>query len=141
MEILRDSVAIIALAITFPYMTLTTDTDPVLGIKILLIGQIIASVLTWGVTVYYTARKTDIPVLVYIRDCIPYLVITLITMATLYILSAFECNWNPFVILIVNSLIALAMYMFINFLLKSKIQQDVLMYILGRFRNKKHEIS
>lgn len=141
MEILRDSVAIIALVITFPYMTLTTDTDPVLGIKILLIGQIIASVLTWGVTLYYTARKTDIPMLGYIRDCIPYLVITLITMATLYILSAFECNWNPFVILIVNSLIALAMYMFINFLLKSKIQQDVLMYILGRFRNKKHEIS
>ena len=48
LEILRDTVAIIALGVTFPFLDLTAPGDPVYGIRILLWGQLVATVLTSG---------------------------------------------------------------------------------------------
>ena len=43
LEVLRDGIALLALWITWPYMTYTTSTDPVAGVAIMLLGQLVAT--------------------------------------------------------------------------------------------------
>ena len=68
MEIVRDAMSIAALAITFPYMTLTTPDNPVLGVTILLLGQLAATVVAWLVTLVCTARVTGAHAWSFVTD-------------------------------------------------------------------------
>lgn len=130
LEIIRDSVAAIALAITFPFMTLATPESPVYGIEIMLWGQIAVAVITWIVTLIATARRTDIPLIRFIVDMLPYLTQTIVIVPIMYIASqAFESPWFQ---LGAEAIVGISLYIIGNTLFGSKIQKDVFAYIRGR---------
>lgn len=134
MEILRDSVAIVAILITLPYMAMTTPGDPVCGLRILLWGQLIASVITWFVTLVVAARLSGRAWAKYIVDCLPYVAETLAIMAVMIMLAA--VIENPWILLAAQGIAGLGLYLAINAMLRSQIQRDALDYLLHRFRKK-----
>lgn len=71
-ELLRDIVALVAIVLTLPALPLQTDSDPVYGIRIMLYGQLMASALTWVVTLIVAARKSWSNPVRYIMDLLPY---------------------------------------------------------------------
>ncbi len=127
MELLRDVTAAVALVATFPFISLSSGSDIVLGIRILLWGQIGASALTWAVTMIITAPMTYRTVAAYLADCLPYLAMTaVIAVATGLLASVIH---SPLVLLITEVTVALGAYVAINALLGSRIQRDALSYL------------
>lgn len=59
-EIVRDVVAGVAIVFTLPYIAIETPESPVEGLKIFLLGQVLATMVTWGVTLYYVIRLTAV---------------------------------------------------------------------------------
>lgn len=133
LEIVRDTVAIIALAVTFPFMGISTPDEPVLGIEILLYGQLAASFITWIASLATTIRLTEIGLQQFITDMMPYIAQTiLIIPIILYAGTFFDTAWLK---LCVEITIALALYMGGNRIFHSKVQSDVLDFVLGRRKN------
>ncbi len=130
MEVLRDGTALLALAATFPYMTMTTSTDPVYGLSILLWGQLIASIVSWLGTLICVARRTGVSIFGYIADCLPYLAISavmLIAVGAVQMLTA-----NDWLQLAAGIAVGAAVYLGANLCLKSRIQADVIAYFRGK---------
>lgn len=130
LEVLRDTVAVAALAVTFPYMALSTDTDPVYGLSILLWGQVISSVLTFAVTLAVVCRRTGCRWTGYILDLAPYAALTMAIVPLMLWLGS--CLSSPLWQLLAEALCGLALYTGINRLLGSKIQSDVIGFARGR---------
>lgn len=135
MELIRDGVAILALIATFPFMAMATPQNPVYGIEILLWGQVIASAITWVVTMKVTAPLSHRTMWSYIKDLTPYLLQTTIIMLPMYLLS--QVIDNVAILLVSQSIVGLTLYVAINHLMRSKIQKDALDYFLHRFRKNK----
>lgn len=135
MEIVKDASALIAIAITLPYMLDKSTTSLTLGIEILLWGQLIASFITFIVTLIVTARITSISAWNYIRDCIPYATITLLIVIPPILLS-FIIN-SPILLLLTQVSSAIFLYLLINRLMNSQIQREAIDYIMYRFRRHK----
>lgn len=135
MELIRDGVAILALIATFPFMAMTTPQNPVFGIEILLWGQVIASAITWVVTMKVTAPLSHRTMWSYIKDLAPYLSQTVIIIIPMHFLS--QVIDNVTILLISQSIVGLTLYITINHLMRSKIQKDALDYFLHRFRKNK----
>lgn len=131
-EVLKDVVAIIGLVITFPYMSLSTPDDLVYGISIMLYGQLIASVVTWFVTMIIAQRLTGHRGLDYLMSMLPYVVLTCIAGA----LAWFACHGvvNPWLECVVATVVFAAVYMGANVLLGSKIQNEVLQFVFKKKR-------
>lgn len=131
-EILKDVVAIVGLVATFPFMSLSTPDDLVYGIRIMLYGQLIASVVTWLVTLIIAQRLTGHHGLDYIMTMVPYAVLTLIAGAGAW----FACRGivNPWLVCIVATAVFGVVYLGINALLGSKIQGEVLQFIFKKNR-------
>lgn len=129
-EALRDIVSLIAIFITLPDIAVSTHMDPVAGIKIFLWGQLIASVVTWIVTLGIVVRLTDRSWISYISDFVPYLILTLAAL----IIPAYMLMLSlpPLFICIIQSFVFATVYIGINALLKSRIQKEVLSYIFKR---------
>lgn len=126
LEILRDTAAVIALAVTFPFLTMTEPGDPVYGIRILLWGQLAATVLTWIVTLVATVRRTGIPAGRYLLDMVPYLAQTLLIIPVMgYAGWFFDV---PYVKLAVEAIVGLSLYMGGNYFFGSTIQKEVIAY-------------
>lgn len=126
LEILRDTVAIIALGVTFPFLDLTAPGDPVYGIRILLWGQLVATVLTWVATLVDTVRRTRIPRGRYIADMMPYLAQTLLIVPVMwYVGYFFESAWMK---LIAEAITGVVLYVGGNKFFGSRIQKEVLTY-------------
>jgi hypothetical protein len=134
MELIRDGAAIVALIATIPFIATTYPNDPVYGIKILLWGQIIASAISWIATIYVTAPLTNRSKLSFIIDLVPYLTQTLALMIPMYLLSVVITN--VVLLLIMQATIGIVLYISINHLMRSKIQQDAFDYFLYRFKKK-----
>ncbi len=132
MEILRDSVAVIALVATLPYMALTRPDNPVWGISILLYGQLLASAVTWLATLIVMARLTKRPLVRYFTDMLPYLMPSLVIMTIMKF--AGDLFLNPWVTILVEMAIGLGLYLGFGFLARSVIQREVLTFLLGKFR-------
>ena len=130
LEIVRDAAAIIALVITFPYMALTLPDDPVYGLRILLYGQLAATVLTWGITFISTVRHTGLPALRFIKDMTPYAMLTLL-IAPVMLLAAMPFA-NPWLKLTAMAATALTLYLGGNHLFHSTIQREVITFITKR---------
>ncbi len=130
LEILRDTAAVIALAVTFPFMGLTQPDNPVYGIEILLWGQVGATVLTWGATLIAIVRHTHIPFGRYIYDILPYFAQTAIIVPIMG--SAGMITANPWIKLGIEACIGLLLYIGGNMIFGSKIQKDVIAYFRGR---------
>lgn len=134
MELLRDGAALLFLAVTYPWIADTDGVDLVWGLKILLWGQLLASGLTWLVMVIRTAPLTGRSVAAFVTDSLPYLGLTLAAMAAMWAFSLIIVN--PWALLVVQGFTGLAIYAGANFVLKSAIQNDVLLYLSGKSKMK-----
>ena len=116
---------------------MTTPSDPVYGVKILLWGQVIASTICWITTLIVTAPLSNRTRLSYIIDLIPYLIQVLIIMIPMSLLSLVISN--VVVLLIAQLALGGSIYIAINHLLRSQIQKDAIDYFMYRFRKGKKE--
>lgn len=127
LEIVRDAVAVIALAITFPFMSLTTPDDPVYGIMIMLLGQLVASAVAWGASLAVVLRRMHASLWSFITDMLPYMAQTLLIIPLMLLgASLVEPAWAKLAVMIA---VALPLYVGSNALFNSRIQRDVLAYI------------
>ncbi len=133
MEILRDGVAIAGLIVTWKAMSITTPDDPVFGLRIMLYGQLIASIVTWIATIIVTAPKTGHKPIEYIIHMLPYAVISIIAAGTAS-LFAYTIE-NQILLLITEGIVGLGIYFVANLILKSKIQNDVMEYLFSRAKH------
>ncbi len=129
-EVVRDGAAIVAIVATLPVMGMSTEADPCLGLRYFLWGQVIASLLSWVFTLVVTARYTWRSCLQYLADLLPYIVITAVAVAPCWWLGTVIAN--PWLAILVESVVGLGIYMGVNGLLRSKVQADALAYLRGR---------
>ncbi len=130
LEVVRDTVCIIALAASFPFIGLETSERPVLGIEILLWGQLVATVVTWAASLAVTSRLTGVGILRFFTDMLPYIAQTLLIIpVVLYAGSSFTSPWLQ---ILVEASAALGIYIGGNYLMRSKVQKDVIGYFRGR---------
>lgn len=130
MEILRDGAALLFLVATLPFIAMTRGADIVYGIKLLLIGQIAASAISWGVMVIKTAPVSGRSTGSFLRDSLPYLLQTCVIMGAMWMESwLVEDCWA---LLFVQGVTGVALYLGINSLFDSVIQRDVLGFLRGK---------
>lgn len=139
MEILRDGAALIAIAATVPFIALSPAGDITHGIKILLWGQLAASILTTLVTLLVTARITGMSVWSFVRDSLPYMAATIIIVIPMIALS--YCISTPALLLLAQAAAGMAIYLLLNWALGSRMQHDAIEYLLHRFRNNGKALS
>lgn len=124
LEVLRDGIALLALWITWPYMTYTTSTDPVAGVAIMLLGQLVATFITWIATLILTLRATRTSLLTYLRDLMPYAVIAGLLSAGAWALTFLPIGpWTQLAVAVPS---AVGLWILVNSLLDSKIQKEIL---------------
>lgn len=130
MEILRDTVALVALFIALPFVGLSTADHPVLGLEYLLWGQLIATVITWIVTFLLTSRTLGISIRRFIYDHIPYAAQAAL-IAPIMAACGHLCPYAGGQLLI-ELLIGGSLYFSINKFADSKIQSEVLSELLKK---------
>ena len=135
MELLRDGAALLALIVTLPVLAQSYTDDLTYGIKIMLIGQVIAYALTFVVMLAVISRLTHRSLGAYLSDCLPYLVETILIMLPMIMLIHYVVN--PIVQLILLAITGLGLYVGANYIMKSKIQTEAIDYFMYRFRKKK----
>ena len=123
LEVFRDGIALVALAVTWPYMTLETASNPVYGVAILLVGQLIATFLTWIVTLILTLRATGSGLVTYLNDLAPYAVIAAVISGGAWFVTTLPLN--PWLQLAITIPAAIALWLSVNRVLNSKIQQEI----------------
>lgn len=130
MEVLRDGTALAALAITLPYLSLTTPANPVYGVSILLWGQLIASVVAWIGTLIVVSRTTRLPLGAFLADCAPYL----LGASAMVVIVHFICSAiaTPWLSLLAGITVGAILYLGTNHILGSRIQSEAFAYILRR---------
>ena len=127
LEILRDGVALVALVLTFPYITLSTGAAPTEGITLLLAGQLLASFVTWIVTLVVCVRVTRIRIGTYLSDMAPYLLMTLFCGAIVWAETLFVVSDG--LRLIIQAATGLGLYLIFNHIAGSGIQRDAFRYL------------
>lgn len=134
MELVRDGVALAAIFVTLPFIAVSLPDDVVYGVRILLWGQVIASALTWLVTLVVTARVTSRNLMLYVIDVLPYMSETMAIMVVMYVFS----NWIFVPVLLVGVQLAVGcgIYFAVNAVLQSRIQAEAVGYFTARFRKK-----
>lgn len=130
MEMLRDGAALLFLLATLPFLAMERGGDVVYGIKLLLLGQILASAISWGVMVVKTAPVSGRSAGSFLVDSLPYLVETVAIMALLWAESLVIDNcWA---LLLCQGMTGLGLYLLVNGVLNSVIQKDVIAFLRGR---------
>ena len=130
METVRDVTAVIALAVTFPYMAIVTPTDPVWGVTVMLWGQLAATVISWIVALVTVSRITGVSIFAFVTDNLPYLALTLVAAAP--VIPLLGSSLAPWLQLFAGFAAGLAVYLIANFLLRSRVQSDAIAYFRGR---------
>ena len=131
LEVVRDVAALVAIALTIPYMVLTRPDDIVYGIVILLIGQVAASAIAWLLSLILTARATGLRPLRMLADLAPYLGLSLVALPLMHFTAAsFAAAWLQ---LAVEITVGLIFYLGVNRLLGSRIQEQAFSYLRSRF--------
>ncbi len=130
MEVLRDSAALLFLVATIPVITMTCGGDMMFGIKILLCGQLAASVITWCVMTAVVARVTGRHVTDLVTDNLPYLIETLVIGAVMWAEGLIVDNcWG---LLALQAFTGVGMYVGFNAALGSAVQKDMLKFIFKK---------
>lgn len=132
-EIIRDAAALIAIVVTWKYISLEKPYELTYGIGILLWGQIIASFLTWIITLCVSAKLSSRYWWQFIHDSLPYIVLSIIIVAILSIFPKYIDM--PFLLLCCQILIGVILYVIFNYLLGSKVQNDVITFFLNKLKN------
>lgn len=132
-EAVRDGAAIIAIAATLPWVGDTTPSDPLGGLTLLLWGQLAASVLAWGQTLYSASGLTRRGVMTYLADILPYAVLTLLGVVPCLLLAT-TLKWPPLALGLLQGAVFAAIYAGGCHISGSRIQADVWAYARGRLR-------
>lgn len=141
LEVWRDVVAIVGLVATFPFMRMSTPDMPTLGVAVMLIGQIIAAVVAWVLTLLSVRRYSAGRWRALVTGYVPYMAITAVAAVAMYLLGALLMPallpavgdvWSTWIVLAAEGLVGLAVYMGINAGLHSRIQHDAIAYLRGR---------
>ena len=133
MEILRDSVAIIALIVTIPFIGVSRGNDIVYGLTILLYGQIAASAITWLATLWIVARNTHRAMRHYLADMLPYATMSLAAALMMHLSG--KAMDSATMQLIIMTITGLAVYIGLGKATGSVIQREVLCYIFKKGNN------
>ena len=131
-EVIRGTATIIAIVFTLPYIATSTSDNPIHGVEIFVWGQLAATVVTWFVSLLLVIRISDRTLFSYIGDMLPYIIIT--GMSLIPCIMLLDAPIHPLLICILQASVFIAIYIGTNAMLKSRIQADVLSYLLGRFR-------
>lgn len=127
MELVRDITAAVGLVVCLPFIDLSRGDNIVWGIELLLWGQLLASAVACGVTAWYVAPMCRRKRLSFIGDTLPYLAITLVTMAAMWG-AGYLCD-NDWLKLSLMSVTGLATYIGLNAIAGSQIQRDLTAYL------------
>lgn len=130
LEIWRDAVALIGLAVTFPVMAVSLPGNPVWGVSVMLWGQVAAAVVAWALTIWYVNRRCGVSGARLILDYMPYLLLSLVLGAMM--LAIGEWVANPWIAIAAESIMGLGLYMLVNSLAGSRIQEDAIAYVRGK---------
>lgn len=134
-EIVRDSIAIIAIVISFPFITMSTPNNPTYGLAIFLWGQVIASALAWVFMLVLASRVSWSRPGRFLADLAPYLLLSLGVGAILWAVSLMDLN--PWAMLVLQGVLGLVVYFGLCRLAGSVIQRDVLQYLRAQLGRKK----
>ena len=134
-EVLRDGLALAAIAVTLPYIALSYPDDLTCGIRILLYGQLIASAVTWVVTLVVTVRVGHRNLWLSLRDLLPYAIEAAVALGVAAVVG--RLVEAPLAVMAVEGIVTLVVYMGANAALRSRIQAEALQYIFGRFLKKR----
>lgn len=129
-EAIRDVAALVAIAFTVAGISDSTETDPVAGLKIFLSGQLVATIATWGVSLWFVVSLTARSLVRYLLDMAPYAALTAIALVIPVLIL--DTGIPPMAICLLQGVSFATVYLGINFLLRSKIQKEVISYILKR---------
>lgn len=122
-EIVKDVSTVIAIAVTIPF-----------GITWLVAGQVFAGAVYYCYALYLVGKVTGCSRVVLVKDALPYLALSVVSLAPAVVLAHFIANaWLLFVLQVI---VAAGAYLLMNKLLRSKIQDDVLEYALGGVKRK-----
>ena len=127
LEMLRDGAAIVALVATLPLMALSTASDPVAGLRMMLWGQIAASALTWVVSAIVAARSIGATVRSFVTDLAPYAALTLLIVPVMLLVH--RAMPAPLASCVAQAVVAVALYIGANRLGGSRIQEELLAYL------------
>ncbi len=122
-EIVKDVSTVIAIAVTIPF-----------GITWLVAGQVFAGTVYYCYALYLVGKVTGCSRVALVKDALPYLALSVVSLAPAVVLAHFIVNaWLLFVLQVI---VAAGAYLLMNKLLRSKIQDDVLEYALGGVKRK-----
>lgn len=124
-EAVRDVAAILAIVLTFGALSRGTE-----GLTLFLWGQFAASVITWGVTLWFAVRVTGRGLGAFIADLAPYIALTLVAVVPCVWVAGMELH--PLATCVGMALAFGAVYLGGNMLLGSTVRRDVLGYLLHR---------
>lgn len=123
-EIVKDVSTVIAIAVTIPF-----------GITWLVAGQVFAGAVYYCYALYLVGKVTGCSRVALVKDALPYLALSVVSLAPAVVLAHFIANaWLLFVLQVI---VAAGAYLLMNKLLRSKIQDDVLEYALGGVKSKR----
>lgn len=130
LEIWRDAVAVVGLAVTFPVMAVSLPDNPVWGVSVMLWGQVAAAVVAWALTLFYTWKCCRLSPRGLTADCLPYAAASLVLGAAMYLLGG--AIDNPWFAIAAQTALGGGAYIAFNAVAGSKIQKDALAYLRGK---------
>ena len=136
-EIVRDSIAVIAIIITFPYITSATPENPVYGLTIFLWGQVIAAAVAWAFMLVLASRISWSRPLRFLADLAPYMLLSATVGALLWLEGTLALN--PWLMIALQGVTGLGIYILLCKISGSVIQRDVAAYIRAQLGGKKVE--
>lgn len=136
-EIVRDSIAVIAIIITFPYITSATPENPVYGLTIFLWGQVIAAAVAWAFMLVLASRISWSRPLRFLADLAPYMLLSAAVGALLWLEGTLALN--PWLMIALQGVTGLGIYILLCKISGSVIQRDVAAYIRAQLGGKKVE--
>ncbi|MCM1137051.1 MAG: lipopolysaccharide biosynthesis protein [Muribaculum sp.] len=131
-EIIRDGVAFLAIILTLPFIVRSTPNNIVEGIEILLWGQLAAAIVTWIISLIFVIKLTKRPLIAYIGDIIPYAFMTFVFLIPCHYVCCIDLP--SLAICCLQGITFAILYFGVNYILKSKIQQDAMDYIMKKTR-------
>lgn len=126
-EALRDGLSLLAIALCLPWLGLGSDQGLTTGVLIFLWWQLAATVISWGVTLWLTARLSWRTPWQFIADLLPYAALTAVACAPMAALGA--AIDQPWLLLAAQAVCGAAVYIGLGAAFGSKIQADALAYL------------
>ena len=122
-ELVKDISTIVAIIITIPF-----------GVTWLVAGQVFAGILYYCYALFLVGKVTGYSRWGLVKDSLPYVVLSIVAL-----IPAITLSWlisNTWLLFVMQVVVSCGLYLLFNKLLKSKIQDDVLGYMFGKFKKR-----